>query len=49
MKFEVIVKFFNHVAKHEETSHGIALAHAFRFKAVLSSRKKGSLHPSQYT
>ena len=45
MKFEVMVKFFNHVAERE-TSHSIA--HAFRFKAVLSSRKKGSLHPAQY-
>ena len=45
MKFEVMVKFFNHVAKCE-TSHSIA--HAFRFKAVLSSRKKGSLHLAWY-
>ena len=45
MKFEVMVKFFNHAAKRE-ASHSIA--HAFRFKAVLSRRKKGSLRLARY-
>jgi hypothetical protein len=45
MKLESIVKFFQHVAAREAT-HGIQ--QAFRFKAVLSSRKEGRLRDARY-
>jgi len=45
MKREEMIKFLRHVAARE-ASHGVA--DAFRFKAVLSSRKKGSLQNSKY-
>lgn len=45
MKLDSLVMFFKHIS-NREASHGIA--HAFRFKAVLSSRKKGILHPARY-
>lgn len=45
MKLTSIVKFFEHIAKREEL-YGVE--NGFRFKAVLSSRKKGSIHPAKY-
>ena len=45
MKLEAMIKFFHHIASRE-TLHGIP--HAFRFKSVLSSRKKGCLRPAHY-
>jgi hypothetical protein len=45
MKLDHMVSFFEHIAERE-ASEGIA--NAFRFKAILSSRKKGSLRPAQY-
>ena len=45
MKLEAIIKFFKHIAARE-AAHGIP--QAFRFKSVLSSRKKGDLHPARY-
>ena len=45
MKFETIVRFFKHIVEHE-VSHGIE--NAFRFKNVLSSRRKGSLILARY-
>ena len=40
-----MIKFFNHIGNRQE-SHGIK--DAFRFKAVLSSRKKGDLGGANY-
>ena len=45
IKFEAIDRFFKHIAERE-VSHGIE--NTFRFKNVLSSRRKGSLIPTQY-
>lgn len=45
MKREAIIKFFQHIATRE-ASHGVP--NAFRFKAVLSSRKKGDLCETSY-
>ena len=45
MKLDYLIKFFKHVSKHE-ASHGIP--NAFRFKAILSSHKKGSICPAHY-
>ncbi|KAF8802326.1 hypothetical protein BYT27DRAFT_7112582 [Phlegmacium glaucopus] len=45
MKLEAMIKFFQHVAAREAT-HGVQ--HAFRFKAVLYSRKNGSLRAARY-
>jgi hypothetical protein len=45
MKLEALKKFFEHISRRQET-HGTS--HAFRFKNVLSSRKKGSLRPARY-
>jgi hypothetical protein len=45
MKLDCIIKFFKHVCERE-ASHGVP--NAFRFKAVLSSRKKGTLQPPRY-
>lgn len=45
MKVESLVKFFKHVAERED-SHGIS--DSFKFKSVLSSRKKGTLLPARY-
>lgn len=46
MKREAVIKFFNHVGERQ-SSHGVP--DAFRFKAVLSSRKKGLFHEAFYT
>jgi hypothetical protein len=45
MKREEMIKFFEHIGSRQ-ASHGIK--HAFRFKAILSSRKKGSLCKTRY-
>ena len=45
MKLDSLVKFFKHISERE-LSHGIT--NAFRFKSVLSSRKKGSIRPARY-
>ena len=45
MKLESLITFFKHV-RNREASHGIP--NAFRFKAVLSGRKKGVLGPARY-
>ncbi len=45
MKVDSLVKFFKHVADRED-SHGIL--DSFKFKSVLSSRKKGTLLPARY-
>ena len=45
MHCETMVKVFKHIATHQ-AFHGIQ--DAFRFKAVLSSHKKGSLCPACY-
>ena len=45
MKQETLMKFFHYIASRE-VSHGIH--EAFKFKAVLSSRKKGVLQKSRY-
>ena len=46
MKREDMVKFFDHV-RAREASHGAK--DAFRFKAILSSRKKGFLEKAKYS
>lgn len=45
MKLNSLIEFFKHVSLRE-TSHGVA--NAFRFKSILSSRKKGVLKPARY-
>jgi hypothetical protein len=45
MKLNSMIKFFEHIATREQ-SYGVE--DGFRFKAVLSSRKKGSIHPAKY-
>lgn len=45
MKLDALIKFFQHITGRE-TSHGIT--DAFRFKAVLSTRKKGVLRKPRY-
>ncbi|KAF8799627.1 hypothetical protein BYT27DRAFT_7263713 [Phlegmacium glaucopus] len=45
MKREALIQFFQHITARQ-TSHGIQ--DAFRFKAVLSSRKQGSLRTARY-
>jgi hypothetical protein len=45
MKLDSMIKFFKHIVDREG-SHGIE--NSFRFKGVLSGRKKGSLRPSRY-
>ncbi|KAF8805983.1 hypothetical protein BYT27DRAFT_7257398 [Phlegmacium glaucopus] len=45
MKREAMLQFFHHIAARQE-SHGIQ--DVFRFKAILSSRKKGSLLEAKY-
>lgn len=45
MKQSQLIAFFRHVAAREAT-YGIQ--NAFRFKSVLSGRKKGALLPAQY-
>ena len=45
MRQEDIIKFFKHVS-NQQSSHGVK--DAFKFKAVLSSCKKGDLNGSQY-
>src|SRR5882762_792217 len=45
MKLESLVTFFKHISQRE-ISHGIK--HAFRFKKVMTSRKKGVLRRSRY-
>ena len=45
MKLDSLIKFFKHISERE-SSHGIT--NAFRFKSVLSSRKKGSIRPARY-
>jgi hypothetical protein len=45
MKLDSLTKFFEHISRREETN---GISKAFRFKAVLSSRKKGSLRPARY-
>ena len=45
MRREDMINFFNHIG-NRQTSHGIR--DAFRFKAVLSSRKKGDLGGAKY-
>jgi hypothetical protein len=45
MKLDALIKFFKHISDRE-ISHGIPFA--FRFKSVLSSRKKGSLRMAMY-
>jgi hypothetical protein len=45
MKLDSLVKFFQHVFQRE-ASYGIS--NAFRFKSILSSRKKGDIRPSRY-
>jgi hypothetical protein len=45
MKREVLIKLFEHIASRE-ASHGTKKA--FRFKAVLSSRKEGKLRKTSY-
>ena len=45
MRQEQLISFFRHVAAHQST-HGIQ--HAFRFKTILSDRKKGYLLPAEY-
>jgi len=46
MKQDQLIAFLRHVSAREQT-HGIQ--NAFRFKCVLSGRKKGSLLPAQYS
>lgn len=46
MKRDEIIKFFAHIHTRE-ASHGVE--DAFRFKSVLSSRKKGSLQDAMYS
>jgi hypothetical protein len=43
MKYDAIIKFFQRIASRE-ASHGVQ--HAFRFKAILSRRRKGILRDS---
>ena len=45
MRQEDIIKFFKHIGSRQ-SSHGIK--DAFRFKAVLSSRKQGNLYGPKY-
>ena len=45
MRQEDIIKFFKHVSNWQ-SSHGVK--DAFKFKAVLSSHKKGNLNGSKY-
>ena len=45
MKQHQLFTFFRHVSAHEQTHR---IHNAFRFKCVLSGRKKGSLQPVQY-
>ena len=45
MRLDSLIQFFKHVSQRE-TSNGIP--NGFRFKAVLSSRKKGSLLLANY-
>ena len=45
MRCEDMINFFDHIG-NRQTSHGIR--DAFRFKAVLSSRKKGDLGGAKY-
>lgn len=45
MKLDSLISFFKHISDREE-HHG--LKQAFKFKAVLSSRKKGSLRRASY-
>jgi hypothetical protein len=45
MKLNDIISFFEHVSKREEV-HGIE--NGFRFKSILTSRKKGLLQPAKY-
>src|SRR3979490_1857787 len=45
MKREAMIQFFQHVAARQE-SHGNQ--DAFRFKAILPSRKKGTLCDAKY-
>lgn len=45
MRLESLIQFFKHVLLRE-ASHGIR--NAFRFKAVLSSRKSGMMRPANY-
>ena len=45
MQHEDMINFFDHIG-NQQTSHGIR--DAFRFKAVLSSRKKGDLGGAKY-
>src|SRR5882762_7718500 len=45
MKIESLLSFFKHISQCE-ISHGIR--HAFRFKNIMTSRKKGVLRPSHY-
>lgn len=45
MKREAMTKFFEHITLRQSTS---TIKDAFRFKAVLSSRKKGSLRETKY-
>jgi hypothetical protein len=45
MKLESLISFFKHISNRED-SHGTR--HAFRFKAVLSKRTKGSLKGTHY-
>jgi len=45
MKIESLINFFKHIAQRE-ASHGIT--NAFRFKNVLTSRKKGVFRPARY-
>lgn len=46
MKREEIIQFFKHI-ETRQVSHGIQ--DAFRFRATLSSRKKGSLRKQEYS
>ena len=45
MRLDSLIQFFKHVSQRE-TSHGIP--NGFRFKAISSSRKKGSLLLANY-
>ena len=45
MKRDAMIKFFEHITLRQSTS---TIKDAFRFKAVLSSRKKGSLRETKY-
>jgi len=45
MRLDSLIQFFKHISQRE-TSHSIP--NTFRFKAVPSSRKLGTLHPAKY-